>query len=157
MVLFFYVVLNAVAVALFTNTPKKIHILEVLVYGMLGSYFFQNFSALCYMNFKTLVIPDNLSYEFTHVLNRLVLFPLLMVTFLHFFLTLNTHLKKLLLSISFLLLFVGLEWLADLLGILEHVHWRLWWSFAFWTATLFVLIGFMKFFRKVLYQGGLNL
>lgn len=157
MVLLFYVVLNVIVVFFFTKMKKKMHILEIMVYWMVGSYVFQNFSALCYMNFKTLIISNKLSYELLHVLNRIVLIPLLMVTFLHFFLILNTRLKKISLIASFLLLFVGLEWLADILGILMHVHWRIWWSFSFWLAAMLVLIGFMKFFRKILYQGGLDL
>lgn len=153
----FFVALNLIAVFIFTKMKKELHILEIIVYWMVGSYVFQNFSAICYMNFKTLLIPERLSYEFTHVLNRLVLFPLLMVAFLHFFLVVHTRLKKLLLAISFLFLFVGLEWFADFLGIIDHVQWRMWWSFSFWTAALLLLIGCMKRFRKILYQGGLDL
>ncbi|HLN89554.1 MAG TPA: hypothetical protein VK253_05765, partial [Candidatus Binatia bacterium] len=108
------------------------------------------------MNLKILFIPEKLSYELTHVLNRIVLFPMILVTFLNFFLVMGTYAKKMLLTTGFLLLFVGLEWLADSLGVLLHVHWRIWWSFAFWLIALSILIGFMKFFRKILYKGGLN-
>lgn len=157
MVLFFYVLVNVIAVCLFIKKKKQLHILEIIIYWMVGSYLFQNFSALCYMNFKTILIPDNLPYELTHFLNRIVLYPMVMVTFLHFLLILNTHLNKLLLITNFVLLLVGLEWLADFSGVLVHVHWQIWWSFAFWLAALLVLIGFMKFFRKILYKGELNL
>jgi hypothetical protein len=156
MILFFYVVVNVIAIYLFIRHKKQLHILEILVYWMVASYLFQNFSALCYMNFKTIVIPDKISYELTHFLNRIVLYPLLMVTFLNLFLILNTLLKKLLLIIFFILLLAGLEWLADFFRVINHVHWRIWWSFSFWLAGLVVLIGFMKFFRKILYKGGWN-
>jgi hypothetical protein len=157
MILLFYVLLNAVAVYLFLKKKQKLHILETLVYWMVGSYLFQNFSALCYMNFKTLMIPDKLSYEYAHFLNRTVLFPLLMVTFLHFFLQLRTHMKKFLLIISFLFLFVGLEWLSDFSGVLIHVNWRMWWSYSYWLTVLLMLIAVMKLFRKILYKGASNL
>lgn len=88
------------------------HILEVLVYWMVSSYLFQNFSALCYMNFKTLLIPDELSYEFSHFLNRIVLFPAMMVMFLHYFLSLRTYKRKLLLILFFIFILGGLEWLG---------------------------------------------
>lgn len=157
MILFFYVVLNMIAVFLFIKKKKTLHILEIIVHWMVASYVFQNFSALCYMNFKTLIIPDRLSYELTHVLNRIVLYPVLMVTFLHYLLIFRTYLKKLLLMISFMFLFVGLEWLEDFLGVLIHAHWRIWWSFSFWSAALLVLIGFMKLFREFLFKGELDL
>ncbi|MGG1677890.1 hypothetical protein ACIFOT_19310 [Neobacillus sp. NRS-1170] len=154
MTIIFYAVLNVLALYFFIKKKKNLHILEILVYWMISSYLFQNFSALCYMNFKTIIIPDQLSYAFAHFINRIVLIPLLMVTFLHFFLTTSSNLKKLLLMIIFIILFSGLEWLADFLGVFKHVHWQLWWSFSFWFACLLVLIGFMKFFRKILFKGG---
>ncbi|MDQ0198735.1 hypothetical protein J2S10_001893 [Neobacillus ginsengisoli] len=157
MVLFFYATLNIIALFLFIKYKKRgFHILEIFVYWMVGSYLFQNFSAICYMNYKTLIIPDKFSIELAHFLNRIVLFPLLMVTFLHFFLIISTLSKKLLLIIGFILLLVGMEWLANLLGVLIHVHWVIWWSFAFWLVALLFLIVFMRFFRKFLFKGGLN-
>lgn len=153
MTLFFYFALNIIAVLFLIKRKRKLHILEVMVYWMVASYAYQNFSALCYMNFKTLFIPENFMDEYTHFLNRIVLFPVLMVTFLEFFLVLSSSWKKLYLLISFVFLFSGIEWICNLLGVLIHVNWRIWWSFAFWFSSLLFLIGFMKFFRKLLYKG----
>ncbi|WP_026565693.1 hypothetical protein [Bacillus sp. UNC41MFS5] len=153
MVLFFYIVLNVLALFLFIRKKKMLHILEVIVYWTVSSYLYQNFSALCYMNFKTLIIPENLSYEFSHDLNRIILFPILMVIFLHFFLILTTLLRKLLLMISFIILLTGMEYLADYLGVLIHIHWRIWWSVSIWMFDLCVLIVFMQWFRRILYKG----
>ncbi|MFB5193308.1 hypothetical protein ACE198_00105 [Neobacillus sp. KR4-4] len=153
MVLFFYIVLNLLALFLFIRKKKMLHILEVIVYWAVSSYLYQNFSALCYMNFKTLTIPENLSYEFSHVINRIILFPILMVTFLHFFLILTTLLRKLLLMISFIILLTGMEYLADYLGVIKHVHWQIWWSLSIWMFDLCVLIVFMQWFRRILYKG----
>jgi hypothetical protein len=155
MVLFFYTLLNVIVLILFTKKKKTmLHIIEIIMYWMVASYLFQNFSALCYMNFKTLIIPEQFSLEFAHFLNRVVLFPALMVMFLHFYLILYPHWKRLLLIISFVFLLAGLEGLSDLLGVLKHVNWKLWWSFAFWFTALLTLIGFMNFFRRILYKGG---
>lgn len=154
MVLVFYIVLNVLALFLFIKKKKMLHILEIILYLMVSTYLYQNFSALCYMNFKTLIVPEKLPNELSHFLNRTVLFPIVMVTFLHFFLVLTTHFKKLLLIISYTLLLTGLEYLSDLLGVLIHVHWQVWWSISFWLIALFLLIVFMKFFRRILYKGG---
>jgi hypothetical protein len=156
MTLLFYLVLNLVALILYIRKNKNLHILEIMVYWMFGSYLFQNFSALCYMNFKTLIVPNVLSLEIAHFLNRINLFPLLMVIFLDFFIMIKQLIKKILLFIGFLFLFLALEWLADFLKILIHVHWRVWWSFSYWILILLVLIGIMKIFRKILYKGELK-
>ena len=157
MVLFFYVVLNALALFLFVKKKKMLHILEIIVYWMVSSYLYQNFSALCYMNFKTLIIPEKLSYEFSHFINRTLLFPILMVTFLHFFIMLTTQFKKILLIICFIFILTGMEYLADYLGVIIHVHWQIWWSFSFWLIALLILLVFMQFFRRILYKGGWSL
>jgi hypothetical protein len=152
MIFLIYLVINMSVVFLFIKLKKHLHILEVLVYWMLSSYLFQNFSALCYMNFKILVIPEQLSYEFAHFLNRILLFPAFMVLFLNYFLILKTYKSRFLLIIFFILILGGLEWLAHTTGVLIHVHWRIWWSFAFWLVSILTLISFMKFFRKILYR-----
>jgi hypothetical protein len=79
-----------------------------------------------------------------------------MVIFLDCFIIFKTTFKRGLLFIGFIFLFVGLEWFSDFFRVLIHVHWRIWWSFSFWLLTLLVLLGFMKFFRKILYKGGLK-
>jgi hypothetical protein len=154
MILLSYFVLNLLVVLLFIKIKKNLHILEILIYWMVASYLFQNLSALCYMNFKTLLIPEKLELELAHFLNRTILFPIVMVTFLHFYLTFWSRLKRGLLLLTFMFLLVGLEWLADILGVITHVNWRIWWSFSFWMTTLLVLVSFMNFFRKILYKGG---
>ncbi|WML48700.1 hypothetical protein RCG23_00680 [Neobacillus sp. PS3-34] len=152
MILFFYIMLNVIGIFLFQKIKKQLHILEIIVYWLVASYFFQNFSALCYMNFKTIQIPEKLSYEFSHFLNRILLYPMIMVSFLNFILILNTLLKKLLLIIIYVCALTGLEWLSDSLGVINHVHWQMWWSFSLWFVFLLVLIVIMKFFRIVLFK-----
>jgi hypothetical protein len=121
---------------------------------MVSSYLYQNYSALCFMNFKTIEITEDIIYELSHFLNRIVLFPVIMVTFLHTYLIINSFLKKLLLFVFYIILFVILEWLSDFLGVFNHSNWELWWSFAYWLSALMALIGFMNFFRKILYKKG---
>lgn len=154
MILVLYFFLNIIAAFLFIKLKKRPHILEILVYWLVSSYIYQNFSALCYMNFKTLHIPSRLTYELSHFLNRIVLIPILMVTFIHFYLSLDTYFKKLLLLISFTFILTGFEWIADYSGVIVHVNWRIWWSFSFWLTALFILIVSMKLFRRILYKGG---
>jgi hypothetical protein len=157
MIFSFFIFLNIIGVFLFTKTKKNLHILEIFVYWLVASYLFQNLSAFCYMNLKTLIIPDKLSFELSHFLNRTIIYPIIMVTFLHYFLMLKRNIRKLLLFIFFISVLVGMEYIEHFSGVLIHVHWKLWWSFTFWLAALLVLIGFMKIFRRILYKGDPNL
>ncbi|WP_442598436.1 hypothetical protein [Neobacillus sp. D3-1R] len=153
MILFFYIILNVMVIILFSKMKKYLHSLEILVYWLISSYVFQNFSAFCYMNFKTIDIPEVFSLEFAHFINRIILYPALMVAFLQYFLMLSSRFKKLLFIISSVLLLTGLEWLSDFLGVIKHIHWHFWWSPVFWLAGLLFLISFMTIFRKLLFKG----
>jgi membrane-bound ClpP family serine protease len=152
MVFLFFLALNITAIVFFLKKRTRLHVLETMLYWLVSSYLFQNLSALCYMNFHTLGIPERFSSSFSHVLNRLVIYPLIMVTFLHYYAGFYSIARKLGLIIGFMLILLGMEWLGDATGVLVHVHWQLWWSFAYWFTTLLALIGVMKLFRKILYR-----
>jgi hypothetical protein len=153
MVFTYFILLNLIVVILFIKTKKNLHILEIVVYWLAASYLFQNLSAFCYMNLRTLIIPEKLGFELSHFLNRTVLYPVIMVTFLHYFLLLKGILRKLLLFLFFISFLAGMEYIEHFSGVLIHVHWKLWWSFAFWLGALVILIGIMKVFRRILYKG----
>jgi len=151
MVLLFYIALNLVFVYLLVKyRSKRMHPLELFVNGLFGSFLVQNYNAINSMNFKTFVIPDVLSLEFAHVLNRFVLFPVSVLYMLTLLLTVQSLSKKLLIVVCFECIFVGLEWLEDWQGVLIHQHWRLWWSFAVWLVIMAISCSMMIIFRKIL-------
>lgn len=154
MVFFIYLVMNAIVFLFFIKKKKNLHILEIIAYWMVASYLAQNFSALCYMNFKTLHIPEKLSFEFSHYLSRTTLYPLIMVLFLDYYVITITWFKKILLMILFVAILTSIEWLNHFLGVLIHVNWKFWWSPSVWFGDLLLLIGFMKIFRIKLFRGG---
>ncbi|SEP00947.1 hypothetical protein [Paenibacillus sp. OV219] len=154
MLLFLYILLNAAVVFVFMKTRKAMHILEIFVYWWIASYIYQNYSALCFMNFKTLIIPDMFTPKAAHFLNRMVLYPLLMVVFLQLLLRMSSFLRKLALYIGFILLFSTLDGLDHVSGILIHADWRAWWTIALWVITLPFLVVCMKLFRNILFKGG---
>ncbi|MBS8263930.1 hypothetical protein DYI25_05715 [Mesobacillus boroniphilus] len=154
MVLFIYILMNGIAIIFFMRKKKQLHILEIIAYWFLASYVAQNFSALFYMNFKNLYIPEKLSFEFSHFISRINLYPLIMVLFLDYYLTANNLVKKFLLMTVFVAILTNIEWLNHFLGVLIHRNWQLWWSPAIWFSGLLLLIGFMKIFRILLYRGG---
>ncbi|RSD28721.1 hypothetical protein [Mesobacillus subterraneus] len=154
MVLLFYLILNGIILLFFIKKKKNLHILEIIAYWMVGSYIGENFSALCYMNFKTLHIPEILTHELSHFLSRNTIYPLVMVLFVDYYLTSSTWFKKSILTVVFVAILTSIEWVNHFLGVLIHVNWQFWWSPAIWFGGLASLLGFMKIFRILLFRGG---
>ncbi|REE90646.1 hypothetical protein A8990_106151 [Paenibacillus taihuensis] len=153
MLLFLYILMNAAVLFVFMKTRRTMHMLEIFVCWWMASYVYQNYSALCFMNFKTLIIPDMFTPKAAHFLNRIVLYPVLMVVFLQLLLRMSTFLRKFALYIGFILLLSALDGLDHVSGILIHADWRAWWTIALWVITLPFLIVCMKLFRIILFKG----
>jgi hypothetical protein len=95
MVFVFYVVLNLVILKYFIKFQKKnIHVLEILVYWLMATILFQNYTAFFSMNIKYFIIPDVFSLEMSHLLNRTILYPVITIIFLNRFLLLQSIKKK---------------------------------------------------------------
>jgi hypothetical protein len=154
-VLSFYILLNIAAILFFIKYKKRmLHTLENFIYWLIATIIFQNYTAILYSNTNHLIIPNKFSLALSHFFNRTFLIPIIIVTFLNIYLMATTIWRKLLSMIGFIIVLVGYEMLSDLLGVLQHFHWRLWWSISYWFAALVLSIGFMKFFRKILYGRG---
>jgi hypothetical protein len=154
MVLLIYLLMNGIGLIFFIKKKKILHILEIITYWMIASYISQNFSAIFYMNAKTLHIPEKLPFEFSHFLSRTTLYPLIMVLFLDYYLKTNTWIKKIGLIFVTVAILTSIEWFNHFLGVLIHVNWQFWWSPSIWFGGLLLLIGFMKIFRVKLFRGG---
>jgi hypothetical protein len=145
-----YVALNAaVAGILYRYRNRSLHPVEILVYWLAATILFQNYTAFFTMNAKLMTIPDNLPLELSHLLNRTVLYPLLGILFLTRYVQTNKIGRSIWTILAFGA-FLGLEWLADALGVLAHApQWKLWWSMLYWAAFLAIYISFMEGFRRV--------
>lgn len=154
MVLFIYILMNGIGLLFFIKKKKHLHLLEIIAYWLLGSYVAENFSALCYMNFKTLYIPEKLPLEFSHFFSRTILYPMIMVLFLDYYSVTTAWIKKFVLIFVFVTILTSIEWFNHFLGVLIHVNWKFWWSPSVWFGGLLLMIGFMKVFRIILFRGG---
>lgn len=151
MILTFFVILNVVVLFLFFKWQKiNIHRLEVLIIWLISTMFFQNYSAFFNMNYKYFKIPEVLSLELAHLLNRTILIPVITIIFLNRFIILRHLRNKIALFFCTMLLLAGIEGLADFTGVLIHTNWKIWWSLLFWVIYLLILILCMSLFRKQL-------
>lgn len=151
MVFIFYVLVNVFLILYFFRFQKKnLFPLEIFASWIVSSIIFQNYSALFYMNLNYFYIPDVLSLELAHLLNRTVLIPVITLIFLNQYVKLDS-LKKKIVSLIVIELFLALsEWSEHAAGILVHRDWKMEWSFVFWMLYIAVSILFLKYFRKKL-------
>lgn len=151
MVFTLFVLLNILAIVLFFKFQRKnIHPIEIVTCWFVSTILFQNYSAFFVMNMKYFKIPEILSLELSHFLNRTVLIPMVTLIFINFYITKSKVGQKIIIFVSFFLLLGGVEFMEHFLGVLLHHNWKLLWSFAFWIIYLQLIIIFMKYFRKKL-------
>ncbi|MCZ8519564.1 MULTISPECIES: hypothetical protein [Paenibacillus] len=157
MIFIFYLVVNMGFLYVFFNIQRKQLVpLEILLYWCLSSLLTQNYSALQTMNFKSSMIPDQLSPEFAQFFNRTVLYPILALLFLHAYNASKKAGPKVVCIVGFSLLMYGFDYLSSVLGVFVHVTVKEWWSAAFWLLHNVILVGVMSIFRKKLQSGGIH-
>lgn len=132
---------------------KQLHSLEIIFYWCLASLLIQNRAAIFTMNMKTVVIPDLVMYEFSHMLIRLVLYPLVTLFCINEIATAASKIKKTWAIIKYSAFFLGLEWISDWLGVFKHMKPYLLWSGVFWIGYLILMMMIMIIFRRKFYKG----
>lgn len=151
MIFIFAFLLNVLCMIFFFKWQKKhLHSLEIFVMWLVSSMLFQNYSALMSMNFKYFNIPNVFSLEMTHFMNRIALIPIFTIIFFNQLIVIKSYIQRMVYTCIFVFFLTGIEKVADSLGILKHMHWKIWWSIGFWISYILLLILMMKIFRKKL-------
>ncbi|MGG1518864.1 hypothetical protein ABE504_25870 [Paenibacillus oryzisoli] len=153
MVFLLYSLVSLFAYVYFMKLRKKhLHSLEIFFYWCLASILIQNRSAIYTMNVKTVVIPHLAMYEFSNVLIRLVLYPLVTLLFLNEIAAAESKMK-IWAIIKYSAFFLGLEWISDWLSVYKHMKPYLLSSGVFWIGYLILMMMVMRMFRGKLYKG----
>lgn len=152
MTLIIFIILNVSLAGYFLfYYQKNLAIFEIFGYWCFAIILFQNMSAILYLQFELITLSEIKSYNWADTLNRLILFPLLIVWFLNLYHTAKTTNKVILLFI-FLNILVGMEWLSDWVGLFKHNNWQLWWSYVLKLSIISLSIIFMSVFRRKFYR-----
>ncbi|MGG1554606.1 hypothetical protein [Paenibacillus ferrarius] len=153
MVFLLYSLVSLFAYAYFMKFRKKhLHSLEIFFYWCLASVLIQNRSAIYTMNMKTVVIPQLATYEFSHLLIRLVLYPLVTLFCLNEIAAAESKMK-IWAIIKYSAYLLGLEWISDWLGVFKHMKPYLLWSGVYWLGYLILMMIVMRIFRRTFYKG----
>ncbi len=148
-VLISYALANLAALILFFRSEhRSIHVLEVLTYWLVSTILYQNYSAFFFMNIKYMVVSEQLSLELAHLLNRIVLYPVFTLIYVNRYAAAAGRSARSRWTLCAIVFFVGLEWLEDWLGILQHTpEWQLWWTLAWWCLYVLILLAVYHAFR----------
>ncbi|WP_157276686.1 hypothetical protein [Paenibacillus sp. Soil766] len=102
---------------------------------------------------KNVVIPQSIMFEFSHVLIRLVLYPLVTLFYLNEISAAASKIKKTGVIIKYSVFLLGLEWVSDWLGVFNHTNPYLLGSGVFWLGYLMLMLIIMKVFHSKFYKG----
>lgn len=154
MVLILYSLVSLIVFVYFIKYQKKhLHLLEIFFYWCLASLLIQNRSAIFTMNIKNVIIPHSTMFEFSHVLIRLVLYPLVTLFCLNEIAAAASKIKKTWVIIKYSAFLLGLEWISDWLGVFNHMKPYLLWSGVFWIGYLILMMIIMKLFVRKFNKG----
>lgn len=154
MVLLIYFLANLAILLYFLKFQREnLFPLEIFTYWIVSTIVFQNYSAFFYMNIKHFIIHENLSIEMTHLINRIVLIPVITLIFLNNYVNLTTIKKKIAFIFLIIIIFGCIEMLSHITGVLIHKNWNFWWSLIFWFIYILIAILLLKYFRIKMAKG----
>ncbi|MCZ8520884.1 MULTISPECIES: hypothetical protein [Paenibacillus] len=131
-------------------TKRRLHVFEGIIVWVFTVLLQNNFHWLFGLNYKLVELSHDWIDYLVYDTNRSIIVPIGMMLFLELHTSLDRKWKKLLNGAMFVALFVGLEYLGDVLGILSHSrNWRVWFSFANWALNLAVLWLAFKGIRSI--------
>ncbi|MBB6452362.1 putative membrane protein SirB2 [Salirhabdus euzebyi] len=153
MVLLLFVFINIV-VAVYAIRYKKTGLdpLEIFAYWCFTVILIQNNSALLHLNIEGIILSERESYNWADLLNRLIFLPIFFVWFINRYVRTANRKEKAILFFLSLNIVVGIEWFGDWVGLYEHKHWEIWWSYLSKGTMLLLALIFMKIFRHYYYK-----
>jgi hypothetical protein len=138
----------------FVTQPKRLHTFEILFIWFLLIFIYENFLAYFTLNAKVLVFSEKPQMVASIVVSRLFLTPAIIIWSIGLIKTLHTWWKKGTFVLIIVSVLVGIEYLAQWLGVLKLENWTLWWSFAEWGFIFLMAIWIQKRFHIILIKEG---
>ena len=134
----------------FSVTRRKIHLFEGIVIWCILVQIQNNFMGMFSINFHLMELSMDKWTFLAYDSIRSIIIPLAMIFFLEQCTSASSVERKAVWWVSAILCFTGLEYCAELLGVLTHSKkWRLWWSISFYTALVSITYGAFKLLRHI--------
>ncbi|WP_261301072.1 hypothetical protein [Paenibacillus andongensis] len=123
------------------------NLFEVLVYWFWVSLFGEDFSEIVVNNLQLIVPYRTYQIFWDTMFYYLLLFPMSMIWFLHFYLKMNRKWQRLILTSIYTLILASMPIIMELAGYVYIVNWKFWWSIVIWLTFIISTVGLMYIIR----------
>ncbi|GIO26365.1 hypothetical protein [Ornithinibacillus bavariensis] len=129
---------------------KSLHKIEVIVLIVFISNIVNNVYSMWGLNLNHIKTSDRMEEFISFVLVSAAMMPALITCMLGIILSIRTLVWKYLFIIISPFLLILIEYLADVVGLIEHYQMSIWDSLIVWTSVLLIAYIFRSFFYSLL-------
>lgn len=131
-------------------TRRSIHLFEGIILWCFLLHIHNNFVGIVGIDYRLFTISNKPGNFFSYDIIRTVIVPLSIILFLELNSSIYGTWKKLLCWFGIIHLLIGVEYFAEMLGVLSYSEkWSLGWSYVSWTATVLLAFWFHKLIRYI--------
>lgn len=152
--LFFSVTL--IVIISFFSIKKANHALTLIFLLMVIEFFFTSFISVIVDNAKLWTVTKSTRYFIMFRVTEVVVFPLLLLFYIETVKRMTTPLKKLIISMLWVGILVGVETILIHIHIFTYEKWKIWGSIIVWSTFLLFLYILRGIFTKILYKEGIR-
>lgn len=141
---------------LFFSIKKKFHIIVNIFNYFVLAFLLSSYFSIISVNFGAFKIDGDIKLEFLFRLYELIFEPLICIFYLNFFSSINSKIKKIVLSVFVFFIFWVAEFLFVQLGVVTFINWN-------YQKTLISLFGILlatyfcqQWFRSILKKEGIR-
>jgi len=134
----------------FAVTKRKLHFFEVLLLWVFVLAVLNNVIWLVGLNAKLILYSQNMGDFLALDALRSVIIPVFIILFLEIILVEEKKSRQLFYWAGTIIMLVGIEYMADFVGVINHIAtWKWWWSFAWWTAFVLLSYAVHRLIRRI--------
>lgn len=131
----------------YVYVKKNMNLFEVFVYWFWVSLSGEDFSEIVVRNLQLIVPYRTYQIFWDTMFYYLLLFPMSMIWFLHFYLKMSRKRQRVIFTIVYTLILASMHVIMELAGYVYIVHWKFWWSFVVWLTFIVSTVGLMYLLR----------
>lgn len=143
------IMLNQLMLASLWFTRQKLHVLEICAYWMFTCIIIQQIFTIITLNLRSIVISEGEGVFWFLIMNRLLIYPSLVILLYHF--SKNKKLvHKVILIIIWIFPLASIQSFSNKFGLITFSKWNFIYSLAEWLLVILLSFSFFVWFRYLL-------
>lgn len=143
------VILNLVMFMSLSLTRQKLHILEICAYWMFNCAVIQQVFTIITLNNRWILITEGEGVFWFLIMNRLVIYPALLI-WLYYFIKNKKLVHKVLLTVIWIFPLASIQSLSNKFGIITFSKWNFIFSLGEWSIVILLSFSFIAWYRYLL-------